>query len=119
MSVEHRYFTFEQDHDVLCVTFTDRNLGLDDVSEIHAELEQAVESLASPRVILSLENVRYLPTTALGMMVSTLTRIRRKGGEMRLACLDRHIEELMHIGRLDRIFEIHPTVQAALDSFRD
>lgn len=112
------YFTIKHDHDVLCVTFNNRDLGLDDVPKIHTELEQAVASCESPHIILSLENVHYLPATALGIMVATLTRIRRKDGEMRLACLDEHLRELMRIGRLDRIFEIYPTVTAALDSFQ-
>ena len=115
---DHMYFTSKVENGVLCITFSDRDLALDDVPGLHAELEKSVESIDRPRVILNLEHVHYLPTTALGAIVSTLTKVRRKHGEMRLACLNDNIDELMHIGRLDRIFEIHATVEEALASFQ-
>lgn len=116
MPSDDGYFSSQLNQGILCLTFTDPNLALDDVPDLKVELEQAVESIDPPRLVLSLENVGYLPTTALGVMMATLTRVRRQKGELRLACLCDHIAELMHIGRLDRVFDIHDTVEEAVTS---
>ena len=112
----HAYFSSRLDRGVLCVTFQSHDLVLGDVPGLDAELVMMAESVDPPRLVLSLDNVRYLPTTALGIMVSKLTRSHRKQGEMHLACLNEHLDELMHIGRLDQIFEIHDTAEEALAS---
>jgi anti-sigma B factor antagonist len=66
------------------------------------------------RLIADLSSTEFLDSTALGALVSVLKRLRLKGGEMRLVCTSPGILKVFDITGLDRVFPIHPSVEAAV-----
>ena len=81
--------------------------------------EQVAEVQArSPRIVFDMGQVEFIDSAIIGALVGFLRRTRASGGDVKLAGLTPDIETIFEITRLNRVFSIHPSVDAALDDFR-
>lgn len=71
-------------------------------------LEKGYHSL-----VVNLQHAEYLDSTALGMLVGMLKRVREQGGNLRLVAPPTRIRRLLEITRLNLIFPIDATEQEA------
>ena len=65
-------------------------------------------------VIVDLSSTTFIDSTTLGVLVGGVKRLRPNGGRLSLVCSDRNITKIFEITGLDRVFAIHPTLEAAL-----
>ena len=108
--------TFQED--VLVVEFTDRRIvNHDAICEIHEQLSALLAHRPGTRVLISFSSVDHLSSSALGFLVSFAKRLRDSGGELKLCSIHPQIYEAFVITRLNRVFEIHDSAQAALAAF--
>ena len=78
-----------------------------------AALEKAVA--ATPlRVVVNLEAVSFMDSTALAALVQGMKRARQAGGDLRLCCLQPPVRMIFELTRLDKAFEITATEAEAL-----
>ena len=73
----------------------------------------AVLEAGSRQIVVDLSKVDYLDSTALGVMIGGLKRIRENDGDMVLVCPSPRIRRVFEITGLDKIFGIHDTVAQA------
>jgi anti-sigma B factor antagonist len=64
-------------------------------------------------VVIDLDGVTLLDSVGLGLLIGGLRRMRGTGGDVALVCTTPRLIELLALCRLDRVFEIHPSVAAA------
>ncbi len=64
-------------------------------------------------LIVDLRRAEYLDSTALGVLVGTLKRVRERGGELRLVAPPPKIRRLLEITRLINVFSIDASEQEA------
>jgi len=67
-------------------------------------------------VIVDLTEVGFLDSTGLGVLVAARTSAVDAGGSLPIACQHERILKLFKITGLDAVFEIHPSVDAAVQS---
>ncbi len=67
-------------------------------------------------VIVNLTDVEYLDSTALGVLIGGLKRLREREGSLSLVCPNPRIRRIFEITGLDRIFDIHQTEDQALSA---
>ena len=70
------------------------------------------------RIVMNLDEVTFLDSTGLGVMVGRLKAVRDVGGDMHLVCTTARIMRVMAITSLDEVFTIHASTEdavAALD----
>lgn len=60
-------------------------------------------------VIVNLEAVDYLDSTALGVLIGGLKRLRERDGTLDLICPNPRIKRIFEITGLDKIFDIYAT----------
>ena len=103
---------------VVHVEFVDRNI-LDEanIQQIGDEISALIEAEVAPKLVISFSNVDHLSSAALGTLITINNKIRGKQGQLRLADIDPQIYEVFVITKLNRIFEIHDTVEDAVTSF--
>ena len=70
------------------------------------------------KIVLDLSNVEYLSSAGVGILVGLLKRSKSGGGAFKLCSLQEPIRELFDLLRLNSIFEVYPTVDAAVASFQ-
>lgn len=64
-------------------------------------------------VIVNLTNVEYLDSTALGVLIGGLKRLRERNGTLDLVCPNARIRRIFEITGLDKIFDIYSAEQEA------
>lgn len=69
------------------------------------------------RYVTDLANVHFLDSSGLGVLVSALRQVGQKGGDVKIAALRPEMKSLFALTRLNKVFEIHETVQSALESY--
>ena len=65
-------------------------------------------------VVVDFSNTTFIDSTTLGVLVGGVKRLRTNDGQLSLVCSDRNITKIFEITGLDRVFAIHPTLEAAL-----
>ena len=103
--------------DVAVISLSGRLMGgpdtSDDVkSEIYKYLDKGIK-----KVVIDLEAVSRMNSSGLGILISALTSVRSKGGELRLAALNENMEGILVMTKLNTIFDIHETAEGAAKSF--
>ena len=101
------------------VEFVDRNiLEESSIQQIGDEIGSLIDSQAEPKILLCFENVEHLSSAALGTLITINTKIKSKGGQLRLSNIDKQIYEVFVITKLNKLFQIYDTEEKALKSFK-
>ncbi len=118
MSSEESRLRIKNQDGVTQIEFIDRNI-LDEanIQQIGNELAAIIDASGTPKLLISFANVDHLSSAALGTLITVNNKIKAKGGMLRLADIDPQIYEVFVITKLNRIFEIHDTVDNAVSSF--
>ena len=67
-------------------------------------------------VVINLEAVEFMDSTALGSLLWSLRRARERNAGFRLVCSNRRVLRILEMTGLAGIFEVHPSDAAALES---
>jgi len=82
-------------------------------------LSQAIDQQADANsgitvVVLDLSRVQLLPSLVLGLLLQLANKCKARQQKLKLAALQPQIRQVFSITRLDRVLDIVPTVEAAL-----
>ncbi|MFP4052612.1 MAG: STAS domain-containing protein [Phycisphaerae bacterium] len=105
--------------DLTIIKFTERKI-LDEITitRIGEHLHTLVAKSPEPLFVLEFHNVTHMSSSALGMLITLLKRVREKGGQLRLAGIQPAILEVFRITRLNEVFDIYETTEEAMASIR-
>ena len=84
------------------------------------QLEWTVESLVNEgrkKVIFDLAGVTGLDSTGIGIIVMSAGKLKKVGGELRVAGATAHVEEVLKTTNVDRIVGLHSTTVGAASGF--
>ncbi|MFG0241738.1 MAG: STAS domain-containing protein [Phycisphaerales bacterium JB054] len=100
------------------VEFIDRNI-LDEanIQAIGEEIDGIIANSPAPKLLISFANVDHLSSAALGTLITINTKIRNRAGKLCLADIDPQIYEVFVITRLNQLFDIHESKEAAMKAF--
>ena len=103
-------------HDILVVNCDGRLV----FGEESAELRDTVKKLLaqSNQLVLNLGGVTYIDSGGLGTLVSLYTTAHNAGGSIKLSNLTQRVGDLLQVTKLLTVFEVYPTEEEALQSFR-
>jgi anti-sigma B factor antagonist len=78
--------------------------------------EQLIDLVAagSYHLVVDMEQVEFLDSTGLGVLVGGLKRVRSHDGTLDLVCSQDRILKIFRITGLTKVFAIHDSVSAAL-----
>lgn len=85
-------------------------------------LEQKVDwelTEGSKRLVMDLAAVSRVDSAGLGMMVRLRTRARKAGGDLKLASPPAFVTDLLRMTRLETLFQVFPSAQEAVLSYRE
>ena len=69
------------------------------------------------RLILDLGEITYIDSVGLSTLVASLTSVRKQGGDLKLVRLPQGVHQSLQIARLVTVFEIHNSLESALQAF--
>ncbi len=76
-----------------------------------------IEQASGINLIINFCNVKFLTSSALGLLISVFTKMHETGGKLKLCSIDPRILEVFAITRLDKVFEIYDSQAEAVESF--
>jgi anti-sigma B factor antagonist len=87
-----------------------------DVATAPRVREQVVALVADGAwvLVLDLEEVEFIDSTGLGVLVGALKRVRTHGGDLHLAAVPPRVAKVLSITGLDGVFPVHDSVDAAV-----
>jgi anti-anti-sigma factor len=84
------------------------------------KMRDAIDGLVNEgrgRILLMLEKVPYLDSTALGQLVTAQVRATKKGVALKLVGLNHVFRNMLAMMKLTEVFDIHEREQDAIASF--
>jgi anti-sigma B factor antagonist len=69
------------------------------------------------KIVLNLADVNYIDSPGVGELVSSYTTVIRQGGQLKLLCLTKKIQEVLAITRLLTVFQVYDSETEMLASF--
>lgn len=82
----------------------------DAIAKAHAEASPGAQA-----VILNFEQLNYMNSGGIGLLVTTLIRAQRAGHALRAYGLSPHYQEIFNLTRLDEAISIYPNEAAAIE----
>lgn len=91
--------------------------GGDETSKLKETIDDLVQK-GNTQLVIDLGSVNHLNSTALGLLVSTHSNYAKRGGAVKLARVEKRINNILVITKLSMVFEVHENVEKALNSFQ-
>jgi anti-anti-sigma factor len=105
------------DEDVLILN-ADGGLGTFNADEFVGELEKAVD-LGCRKLIVDCTRLSYISSYGLGVLIRLHKKLAAKGGDVKLANVSGAVPRILAMVRLDKIFEMYPTLDDARRAFHE
>ena len=83
--------------------------------ELKQVLAESIES-GRVRIVIDLTDTTFLDSTALGVLIGAVKRLRSRDGALAIVNVDENITKTFEITGLDQIFTIVPTREEAIDA---
>jgi anti-sigma B factor antagonist len=83
---------------------------------LRAEVKSLIAE-GKQRIVLNMENVEYIDSAGLGMLVAAYLSAKTHGGSLCLCHLSSKFEEVLQITKLATVFPVRGTETAAVASF--
>ena len=110
------FYYHDVDKDVLILS-ADGGLIAATADQFVGELDQFVQ-LGCRKLIVDCTRLTYISSFGLGVLVRLHKKLAARGGDVKLAAVSGAIPTVLSMVRLDRVFEIYPTVDDAREAFR-
>ena len=83
--------------------------------ELKQVLAESIEA-GRVRIVVDLTDTTFLDSTALGVLIGAVKRLRSRDGALAIVNVDENIAKTFEITGLDQIFTIVPTREEAVDA---
>jgi len=101
---------------VVVLSVQERVVGGPEMGALHESIHKHLEQ-KKKYFVVDLSEVERINSSGLGLLIGGLTTARNHGGDLKLVGVSEAVQHILHITRLAGVFEIFPTVEAAIQSF--
>lgn len=88
----------------------DRNQALQMLAEI-----DTIISKGENKILLDLANLKYINSSGLNIFINILTKTRKSGGDVAICCVNKKINELLVITKLNSVFNVCESPEKAVE----
>ena len=106
--------SLEQTGDQVIIRVLEARLHLMNVRTFHQLLQERAGNPGARRVVLDLEAVEHLDSSAVGSIVAFNKELQKGGAELVLAHATPTVLGIFEVLKMERLFHFAPTVEAAL-----
>ena len=111
-------YTFEEKDSVGIINLSGSLMENNQVAGLIEEVENRVLQ-ESNKFIVCMDNLKYMNSTGLNVLISILTKSRRSGGDVVICCVPKKVQELLLITKLNTVFTITDNLENALEVFKE
>ena len=103
----------EKKQDGICILTLQGRLDASSSSEFREKILQIIED-GTNRVILDCENLEYISSAGLRVVLEATKEIKRNDGKIMLCALQDYIKELFEVAQFDAFLPIGDTLEEAI-----
>ncbi|MGI6152819.1 MAG: STAS domain-containing protein [Christensenellaceae bacterium] len=93
------------ENDQVMTVFVRGEVDVSNVGEFKKEMEENILEY-QPNIVLNCEDLAYIDSTGLGVLVSALKKAQGYGKSIKIVSLKPHLNKIFELTGLDGIFEI-------------
>jgi anti-sigma B factor antagonist len=102
--------------DVMVLALSGKILGGADHEKFQTEIK-AIIAEGYLKIVLDFSGVPYINSCGVGILASAFTTLQRHDGQMKICNLKKRDLSILYVTQLLRAFEVHDSLQSALDSY--
>ncbi len=106
----------EIDSDILILA-ADGGLNADTSDQLIESLEKLIKA-GLRNIIVDCSRLKYISSYGLGVLIRIHGKMKKIGGDVKIAQVQGMVTQALHVTHLDSLFEIYPDVNRARLSFR-
>jgi anti-sigma B factor antagonist len=91
-------------------------VGDGDTDKFRSAVQDFIEQ-GNKCLVVNLGKVNYMNSSGIGAIISAYTSYKKVTGEVKLAGISDNVQNLLAVTKLIDIFDVHETVDEAIDSF--
>jgi anti-anti-sigma factor len=107
-----------QDHAHVCVLTLSGEFTADDTDAFNRALNPRLDTGSIKDVVIDCENLEFLDSAALELLLDTQDTLGAKNGQLRLVAPDQTLTTILALTRLDNALESCGTLEDAVRSLR-
>ena len=108
-------YSFKQLEDISIINFKGDLIDKGQAAQMLYEIDKHIEKKEN-RFILDLENLKYMNSSGLNILINILTKSRKAGGDVALVHVSPKVNELLTITKLNSIFNMSISVESAANT---
>jgi anti-anti-sigma factor len=85
-------------------------------TEIENEINELIKKEGIKELIINLQDVEYMSSSGLRVLVATLRVMKEAGGSLKLCCLTLAVRKIFEVVELIDMFDIYRTEEEAMSS---
>ena len=109
-------YTIADHGNVKLITLSGRLIEKSQAEGLIKEFETLIGS-GTNRYLMSLEDLEYVNSEGLNLLIGMFTSARNSGGELVIGGISPKVKKLMVMTKLDSIFKIYDSVATATENF--
>jgi anti-sigma B factor antagonist len=110
-------YTVSEEQGIVILSLTGKIMGGPEATEINDKINQLIDE-KKLRIVIDLENVEWMNSSGLGILIQAVTVLRKNSGALRLIHLSDRIKNLLRITKLSSVFESCDSFEDAVASFK-
>ncbi|MGC8595059.1 MAG: STAS domain-containing protein [Candidatus Kryptoniota bacterium] len=91
-------------------------IGGNETDELRSEIAKLSQE-GNRKLVIDLGKTTYLNSTAIGVLIWAHTHYSKEGGEVKLANINKNIENIFVITKLTMVFDVHDSQLDAVAAF--
>ena len=92
------------------------NLDTNTSPNAQEHIDQLIQTGAS-KILFDFENVNYISSAGLRVLLATAKQLRKQGGDLRLCNLNRSVQDVFEISGFSSILKVFDSEKDAIDGF--
>jgi len=101
--------------DVAVVDLREKALDASNSEKFKKSMAETLES--HDKVVIDLSRVEFVDSSGCGALLSCLRQLGDRGGDLKLCGVQKNVERLFELVRMNRIIDVYPSKEDALKGF--
>lgn len=106
----------EEIGNIVLLVVKEERLDAHNSDHLKQELARLFEE-GKTRIVVDLKEVRFIDSSGLGALVSGFKNASSRQAGLKLSSLQNQVKSMFELTRLQRVFDIYPTVDEAIEAF--
>lgn len=109
-------YSIDEKYNCVVINLKGRIMGGPDAQTFSDEIHKLIDQ-EKKQIIINLEQVKFMNSSGLGILIGGLKTVRESGGDIKLCNADKRISSLLMVSQLNTVFDHYTSLDGALEAY--